>query len=54
MLRFMCKSKIHRAKVTKKDLHYSGSIGIDRALLAASNIYPNEMVQVLNVNNIES
>jgi len=49
----MCKSKIHRAKVTKADLHYSGSIGIDKALLEASNMLPNEKVQVLNLNNGE-
>ncbi len=53
MLRMMCKSKINRAKITKSDLHYSGSIGIDRLLLEASNILPNEVVQVLNVNNGE-
>ena len=47
--RKMCKSKIHRAKITKKDLHYEGSIGIDKALMEASAIYPNESVQVLNV-----
>lgn len=47
----MCKSKIHRARVTKVDLHYEGSIGIDRDLLKASNIYPNEIVQVVNINN---
>lgn len=51
MLRMMCKSKISRAKITKKELHYSGSIGIDKALLEASNILPNEKVQVLNLNN---
>lgn len=51
MLRIMCKSKIHRAKITKKDLHYRGSIGIDKALLETSNILPNEMVQVVNLNN---
>ena len=53
MLRFMCKSKIHRATIKKCDLHYSGSIGIDKDLLDASDILPNEMVQVLNVNNGE-
>jgi len=51
MLRIMCKSKINRAKITKKELHYCGSIGIDKLLLEASNILPNEMVQVLNLNN---
>lgn len=47
----MCKSKIHRARITKIDLHYEGSIGIDKNLLKASNIYPNEIVQVVNINN---
>ena len=47
----MCKSKIHRARITKVDLHYAGSIGIDKSLLKASNIYPNEIVQVVNINN---
>lgn len=51
MIRLMCKSKIHRARVTKVDLHYEGSIGIDKDLLKASNIYPSEIVQVVNVNN---
>ena len=51
MLRIMCKSKIHRATVTRSDLHYNGSIGIDKKLLKASNIYPNEIVQVVNINN---
>ncbi len=51
MLRTMCKSKIHKANITKKDLNYGGSIGIDKTLLEASNILPNEMVQVLNLNN---
>jgi len=47
----MCKSKIHRARITKVDLHYEGSIGIDKDLLKASDIYPNEIVQVVNINN---
>ena len=51
MLRIMCKSKIHRATITRSDLHYNGSIGIDKKLLIASNIYPSEIVQVVNINN---
>jgi aspartate 1-decarboxylase len=47
----MCKGKIHRATVTKVDLHYEGSIGIDKLLLKASDIYPGEYVQVVNINN---
>lgn len=47
----MCKSKIHRARITKVDLHYEGSIGIDRLLMAEADIYPGEIVQVLNIDN---
>ena len=51
MFRMMCKSKIHRVKVTKVDLHYEGSIGIDKRLLKEADIYPGEVVQVVNINN---
>lgn len=51
MLRIMCKSKIHRATITKVDLHYEGSIGIDKALIAKAGLYPGEIVQVVNINN---
>ena len=47
----MCKSKIHRATITKADLHYEGSIGIDKLLLKAADIKPGEIVQVVNINN---
>lgn len=50
-MRIMCKTKIHRATITKVDLHYEGSIGIDKDLLKNADIYPNEIVQVVNVNN---
>jgi len=51
MLITVCKSKIHRAKVTAADLNYIGSITIDASLLAASGIREYERVQVLNINN---
>jgi len=51
MLRQVLNSKIHNATVTKKELYYEGSIGIDKALLLKSNILANEKVQVLNFNN---
>ena len=51
MLRIMCKSKIHRAKITKVDIDYEGSPGTDALLLKAADIHPNEIVQVVNVNN---
>jgi len=51
ILRQMLKAKIHGACITKRILDYNGSIGIDRALLLASDILPGEKVQVLNFNN---
>ncbi len=47
------KSKIHRATVTEADLHYQGSIGIDRDLIDAAGMIPYEQVDVLNINNGE-
>src|SRR6266568_3421583 len=51
MQRTMCKGKIHRATVTQANLDYMGSITIDQDLLEASDIYPYEKVQVVNVTN---
>jgi len=51
MLRTMLKSKIHRATVTDCDLHYVGSITIDRLLLDAADILPHEQVAVVDINN---
>jgi len=51
MLIEILKSKIHGAIITKKELHCQGSIGIDRAILAQSDILVNQKVQVLNFNN---
>lgn len=51
MRRTMCKGKIHRVIVTEANLHYVGSITIDKDLLDAANILPYEKVQVVNVTN---
>jgi len=51
MLVEILKSKIHGAIITKKELYYQGSIGIDRAILAKSDIVANQKVQVVNFNN---
>ena len=51
MLRTMLKSKIHRATVTDCDLHYVGSITIDRDLLEAADILPQEQVSVVDIDN---
>ncbi|MBJ6724202.1 aspartate 1-decarboxylase [Geomesophilobacter sediminis] len=51
MDRKMLKSKIHRATVTGADLHYEGSITIDRELMEAADIVPYEAVCIWDVNN---
>jgi aspartate 1-decarboxylase len=51
MLVTICKSKIHRVKITEADLNYEGSITIDRKLMNEANILPQEKVQVVNLNN---
>jgi len=49
----MMRAKIHRATITQCDLNYEGSISIDKDLLEASGILPNEQVDVLNITNGE-
>ena len=51
MIRTMLKSKIHRATITGSDLHYVGSITVDRDLLEAADIREHELVHVLDVDN---
>jgi aspartate 1-decarboxylase len=51
MDRKMLKSKIHRATVTGADLHYEGSITIDRDLMDAADIISYEAVVIWNVTN---
>jgi len=51
VLRTMLKSKIHRATVTDCDLHYVGSITIDRDLLEAADILAQEQVSVVDIDN---
>jgi aspartate 1-decarboxylase len=53
MLLTLMKGKIHRARVTGADLHYEGSISIDRALIAAAGFVVNERVDIYNINNGE-
>jgi aspartate 1-decarboxylase len=48
-VRFMLKSKIHRARVTQADVDYEGSITLDSDLLRAADIVPYEEVHVWNV-----
>jgi aspartate 1-decarboxylase len=51
MERKMLKSKIHRATLTGADLHYEGSVTIDRDLMDAADILEYEAVSIWNVTN---
>ncbi len=51
MRRRMMKSKIHRATVTDADLHYVGSITVDRDLMDAADLVEFEQVAVVDVDN---
>jgi aspartate 1-decarboxylase len=49
MMRTMCKSKIHGATVTEANLHYMGSLTVDRDLMEAADIAPYEWLYVVNI-----
>lgn len=51
MRRRMMKSKIHRATVTDADLHYVGSVTIDRDLMDAADLCEYEQVAVVDIDN---
>ena len=47
----MLKSKIHRATVTKADVHYVGSVTIDADLMEAADLLAGEQVHIVDVTN---
>jgi aspartate 1-decarboxylase len=47
----MMKSKIHRATVTDANLHYVGSITVDRELMDLADLYEYEQVAVVDIDN---
>lgn len=49
MQRTLLGGKIHRATVTRADLHYVGSITIDADLMAAADIIDGEQVHVVDI-----
>jgi aspartate 1-decarboxylase len=53
MLIEVLKSKIHMVSVTAANLYYIGSITIDEDLMDAANLFENEKVHILNLNNGE-
>jgi aspartate 1-decarboxylase len=42
-------SKLHRATVTDANLHYEGSITVDRTLMDLAMLLPHQQVQVYNI-----
>jgi aspartate 1-decarboxylase len=51
MLRHFLLGKIHRATVTRADLHYVGSITIDLDLVEAAGFLENEKVDIYDITN---
>ncbi len=51
MYRTMFSSKIHRATVTHADLHYVGSLTVDRELMDAADLLPGEQVSIVDITN---
>src|SRR6186997_2542882 len=51
MRRRMMKSKVHRATVTDANLHYVGSITVDRDLMDEADLLEYEQVAVVDIDN---
>ncbi|MBI4244886.1 MAG: aspartate 1-decarboxylase [Planctomycetes bacterium] len=51
MARIFCRVKIQNAAVTKTNLDYHGSLGIDKRILEEADIMPGETVLVADVDN---
>ena len=50
-MRKFLRSKVHRATITQTDLHYEGSLTLDRDLMDAASMAEHELIDVVNVNN---
>lgn len=49
--RIMMRTKIHRARVTRADPDYEGSITLDAELMEAADLLPYEQVHVLDIDS---
>lgn len=47
-MRWVLRSKIHKARVTQGNLGYIGSITVDQDLMERAGLWPNEQVQVVS------
>ena len=50
-MRWLLRSKIHKATVTDIDLNYVGSIGIDKTLIEKVGILPGERILIADNTN---
>lgn len=48
-MRWVLRSKIHRATVTEANLHYIGSLTVDQALMEQAGFWPGERVLVVSL-----
>jgi aspartate 1-decarboxylase len=53
MLITLLQAKLHRVRVTRADLHYEGSCGIDSELLERAGIREFQHIEIYNVENGE-
>ncbi len=51
ILRFVLRSKIHRATITDNNPHYVGSVIVDRDLMDKTDMWDYEKVLICNVTN---
>jgi aspartate 1-decarboxylase len=51
MLRKIMIGKIHRATITRADLHYMGSITLDPVLIEAAGFLVNEKIDIYDITN---
>ncbi|OKY76883.1 MAG: aspartate 1-decarboxylase [Desulfobulbaceae bacterium DB1] len=49
MMRYMLKSKLHKATITQADLMYEGSLTIDKLLMEEAGLYPYEKIKIYNI-----
>ena len=51
MRREMLRAKVHRIKVTERDIEYEGSLSLDTELMKAADMLPFERIDVYDVDN---
>jgi aspartate 1-decarboxylase len=51
MRRDMLRAKVHRIKVTERDIEYEGSLSLDTELMHAADMLPFERIDVYDVDN---